>query len=110
MWAQSTKEIGSIIAAARRQRQLTQAQLAKAVGVTQHWISAIEQGKESAQIGKVLQVLSFLGVRLQVGEASWMVNEPPPVYSPTAISSTPSLADIITAHSGVDPKPKRARR
>jgi y4mF family transcriptional regulator len=71
MWAQSPAEIGRIVVAARRHRGLTQAGLARAAGVTQAWISQVEQGKDNAQIGKVLRLLSYLGVRLRVGEAPW---------------------------------------
>ena len=67
MWAQSAAEVGKIIAAARRHHKLTQAELAQAIGATQTWVSEIENGKETAQIGKVLRALSHLGVRLQTG-------------------------------------------
>ncbi len=77
MWAQSSAEVGKIIAAARRHRGLTQAELARASGVTQAWISQVEKGKDNAQIGKVLRLLSYLGVRLRVGEAPW--ESPPPL-------------------------------
>jgi y4mF family transcriptional regulator len=77
MWAQSSAEVGKIISAARRQRGLTQAELARASGVTQAWISQVEQGKDNAQIGKVLRLLSYLGVRLRVGEAPWDPQTPP---------------------------------
>src|SRR5437868_5981308 len=103
MWAQSAREIGKIVAVARRHRGLTQAQLGSAVGVTQHWISQIEQGKDTAQIGKVLHVLSFLGIRLQVGEAPWSAATPRPSDKSTTPDSRKfSLADIITAHSGAE--------
>jgi y4mF family transcriptional regulator len=102
MWAQSALEIGKIIAAARRHHELTQAGLARAIGSTQAWVSEVEQGKETAQIGKVLRALSHLGVRLQTGVVPWNTlksNRPEP--------KSVSLSDIITAHS--DPGPKRRR-
>ena len=101
MWAQSAAEIGKIIATGRRHRKLTQAQLARATGVTQTWISQIEQGKETAQIGKVLRILSYLGVRLQVGTAPWSLRK-------TRTSHEPSipLSRIISAHMDA----KRAKR
>jgi y4mF family transcriptional regulator len=71
MWAQSAAEVGRIIATARRHRKLTQAELARALGTTQGWVSEVEQGKETAQIGKVLRVLSYLGVRLRTGVVPW---------------------------------------
>jgi y4mF family transcriptional regulator len=92
MWAQSAAEIGRIVAAARRHRRLTQTQLARALGVTQNWISEIERGKDSAQIGRILRALSFLGVRLEVGEAPWTDT------SKRALTKSP-LSDILTAHS-----------
>jgi y4mF family transcriptional regulator len=102
MWAQSTAEIGKIIAAARRHHRLTQAELAQAIGSTQAWVSEVEQGKETAQIGKVLRALSHLGVRLQTGVVPWSAAK-----SATPEPNSISLSDIITAHS--DPGSKRSR-
>jgi y4mF family transcriptional regulator len=104
MWAQSAAEVGSIIAAARRHRKLTQAELARATGTTQTWISEIENGKETAQIGKVLRLLSYLGVRLQIGEAPWLVRK-----RPRQIGKSVSLAGIIAAHSVNEPTSKASR-
>jgi HTH-type transcriptional regulator / antitoxin HipB len=77
-WVQTAAQIGGVIAAARRHRGLTQVQLARETGVTQAWISQIEQGKDNAQLGKVLRILSYLGVRLRVGEAPWDERASPP--------------------------------
>jgi y4mF family transcriptional regulator len=102
MWAQSAAEIGKIIAAARRHHKLTQAELAQAIGSTQAWVSEVEQGKETAQIGKVLRALSHLGVRLQTGVVPWSAAKST-THEPNGVS----LADIIAAH--VDPGSKRSR-
>ena len=102
MWAQSATEIGKIIAAARRYHKLTQAELAQAIGSTQAWVSEVEQGKETAQIGKILRALSHLGVRLQTGVVPWSGGKSP-AHEPGAVS----LAEIIAAHT--DPRPKRSR-
>ena len=106
MWAQSTTEIGRIIATARKSRGLTQAKLAQALGTTQNWISDIERGKDTAQIGKVLRVLSYLGVRLEVGEAPWVAT---PKATPDKPTGT-SLDDIVTAHSKGARRRRRIRR
>jgi len=95
MWAQSAAEIGRIVATARRHRGLTQTQLARALGITQNWISEIERGKDTAQVGKILRVLSFLGVRLEVGEAPWVGTAK---RAPGKLART-SLGDILAAHS-----------
>jgi y4mF family transcriptional regulator len=94
MWAQSAAEVGKIIAAARRHHKLTQTELAQAIGATQTWVSEVEQGKETAQIGKVLRALSHLGVRLQTGVVPWGTRK-----SATPEPGTVSLAEIIDAHS-----------
>jgi y4mF family transcriptional regulator len=105
MWAHSAGEIGKIITRGRRYQGLTQSQLAKAAGVSQKWVSEIEQGKDTAQIGKVMQVLSFLAVRLQVADAPWV---PLPQIEPA--KPRISLADVIAAHSSAGVKRKKGKR
>jgi y4mF family transcriptional regulator len=105
MWAQSAAEVGKIIATARRHHKMTQAQLAQAVGATQAWVSEVEQGKETAQIGKVLRVLSHLGVRLQTGVAPWSARE---AAAREPVGS--SLSDIIAAHSNVGSRHSRGKK
>ena|ERR1700756_3077267 len=105
MWAQSAAEIGKIVAAARRHHKLTQAQLAQAIGSTQAWVSEVEQGKETAQIGKVLRALSHLGVRLQTGVVPWSTAK-----STASEPKSVSLSDIITAHTDSGSKHGRNKR
>lgn len=102
MWAQSSAEVGKILAAARKHHGLTQAELARAIGTTQTWVSEVEQGKDTAQIGKVLRALSHLGVRLQTGVAPWQQRGS--AMPPQAKGV--SLSDVIAAHS----VPKGRRR
>ena len=103
MWAQSAAEIGKILAAAREYRKLTQTELGKAIGASQKWVSEVEQGKETAQLGKVLRALSHLGVRLQTGTTPWkaatLKREP---------NATIRLSDIISANTA--PLPHRRKQ
>lgn len=94
MWAQSSAEIGKILVAAREHHKLTQTELAKAIGASQKWISEVEQGKETAQLGKVLRALSHLGVRLQTGSTPW--DKTQGNGNPGA---TISLSDIISSNT-----------
>jgi y4mF family transcriptional regulator len=103
MLAQTPGEIGRIIETARRQRKMTQAALAKAIGGSQAWISEVEKGKHSAHIGKVLRTLSYLGVRLQVGEAPWLGS---PVITPG--TGNISLAGILGKHASKHTKKRRS--
>lgn len=111
MMAQSAFDMGKIIAAARSHRRLTQAQLARAVGASQNWISEVEAGKSTARLGKVLGVLSYLGVRLQVSEAPWLAAQVRAKPSGARRDAAISLHDIIAAHStsGARPGKKSAR-
>jgi y4mF family transcriptional regulator len=95
MWSQSAAEIGKILATARRHHKLTQAELAQAIGATQAWVSEVEQGKDTAQIGKVLRALSHLGVRLRTGVVPWSARK-----SAGSEPNVISLSDIIAAHTG----------
>ncbi len=105
MWAQSAAEIGKIIATARRHHKLTQAELARAIGATQAWISEVEQGKETAQIGKVLRALSHLGVRLQTGVVPWKAHRPA-TPEPEGVS----LSGIIAAHIHTGSRRSRSKK
>lgn len=102
MWAQSSAEVGKIISAARRHRGLTQMQLARSVGVTQNWLSEVENGKDTAQVGRILRVLSFLKVRLEVSEAPWLKQTGSRSREPEAAA----LGDILAAHTNVSPHQK----
>lgn len=105
MWAQTAAEIGKIIAVARRHHKMTQADLARALGTTQAWVSEVEKGKETAQIGKVLRALSQLGVRLQAGVVPWSEAEAG-TTRPLSTASV-SLSDIISKLSQTNRRRKR---
>jgi y4mF family transcriptional regulator len=102
MWAQSAAEIGKILAAAREHHNLTQAQLGKAIGASQKWVSQAEQGKETIQLGKVMRALSYLGVRLQTGATPWGRSTVTPDPAKTI-----SLSHVISANS--TPLPRRRK-
>ena len=81
----STKDIGLLIRARRTEKDWTQADLARSLGTTQRWISEIENGKATAEIGMVLQALSMLGLRLEAA----------PAYAPRPKSQ--AAPDLATA-------------
>ena len=103
MWAQSALDVGRIIAAARRHAGMSQTGLARAVGVTQNWISEVENGKDTAQIGRVLRVLSFFKVRLEVSEAPWLKR----AGGPPARGFSVNLSNVLAAHL---PRAARAKK
>jgi len=105
MWAQSTAEIGRIIRAARLHRKLSQAEFAHMLGTTQAWVSEVEKGKETAQIGMVLRALNRLGVRLRTDTAAW--NAPKRSES---LDKGVDLANIIDTLSQRPPRTSRTKK
>jgi len=62
----STKDLGGLLRKKRKDQGLTQAQVAEYCGLSPRFISEVERGKASAEIGKVLYLLETLGVDLIV--------------------------------------------
>ena len=55
------KSIGQRIAQYRKANKLTQEQLAEAVGLTTHHLSAIERGASGVRIEVLVQIINILG-------------------------------------------------
>ena len=64
MRIRTARDIGILIKEARNRRGLSQAALAKMINTTQTWVSWIENGKQTAEIGSVLLALTTLGVEM----------------------------------------------
>jgi len=62
----SPEELGRLVRAKRRQIGLTQVELSALAGVGIRFLSELENGKATAELGKVLQVLSRLGLVVSI--------------------------------------------
>ncbi|WP_370468252.1 type II toxin-antitoxin system Y4mF family antitoxin [Parvularcula maris] len=62
----SANDIGDRIRTERRRQGLRQDELAAAAGVGTRFLVELEAGKPTAQLAKTLQVLSALGIRVEV--------------------------------------------
>lgn len=62
----NAKELGAVVSEARKAQDLTQSDLAGIAGTGRRFISDLEKGKETAQIGKILTILGALGVSITV--------------------------------------------
>ena len=60
------EEIGKIVKKERKALSLTQADLALTSGTGMRFISDLENGKPTCQLGKTLMVLKTLGLRLDI--------------------------------------------
>lgn len=65
---QSPIDLGRAIRERRLALGLTQAEVAMQSGVSAPTVSAIENGKETARIGLVLQICRDLGLQLRAGD------------------------------------------
>ena len=67
---QKSQQLGEVIRKVRKQQGLTQVELAGLSGVGSRFLSELERGKESCELGKTLQILKMLGVELLAEEPS----------------------------------------
>ena len=67
MKVQSPRDLGALLRDRRQQLKLSQRDLAERAGVSQVWISQIEGGKRTAQIGLLLRLIQELGLQIDVG-------------------------------------------
>ena len=70
MSANKIEKLGTLIRHVRKEHGLTQEQLAATAGVGVRFIRELEQGKESCHIGKVIAVVSMLGINIQINGIS----------------------------------------
>lgn len=66
MKIKSVEELGEAIRTRRKELHYTQAFLAEFTGFSVSFISDVERGKATAEIGKTLQLLMTLGLDLSV--------------------------------------------
>ena len=63
------EDLGSLVKRERKAMGLTQAELALTSGTGMRFISDLENGKPTCQIGKTLTVLKTLGMRLTMSSS-----------------------------------------
>ena len=66
MKIRSVEELGEAIRTRRKELHYTQAFLAEFTGFSVSFVSDVERGKATAEIGKTLQLLMILGLDLSV--------------------------------------------
>lgn len=69
-------QIGAAIKARRRALNMSQAQLAGSAKVSRKWISNLESGKPTAEIGLLLSVCDALGLSMVLTERAGGVAPP----------------------------------
>ena len=61
-------EIGKIIRQSRKKQGITQSALAMTANTAPRFISDLENGKATCEIGKALQVIQCLGISIEMKE------------------------------------------
>lgn len=59
-------QIGKLIKQERKRQTILQQDLADLSGVSWHFLSNLENGKKTVELGKVLLVLNTLGIEMQL--------------------------------------------
>jgi HTH-type transcriptional regulator / antitoxin HipB len=100
----TSSDIGALIRDRRHQLGLNQQDLATRVGVGRIWISHLEQGKSTVQLGLVLRTLRELGLSLSPLDSTQIS---PPTTSKAKVSSVWGLAsdDSLSRRGGKSAKP-----
>jgi len=94
MTTTTVRTIRDLAATARGRRLdlgLSQAQVAKRVGVSRKWIVEFEAGKPSAELGLALRVLDELGLALDVSTQ---------IAAPASSGDTVDLDAVLEEHRG----------
>ena len=68
MQIKTTEELGKSIRAKRKKHGLTQKKLASMAGIGTRFLSELERGKPSAQLGKTLMIANLLGLEIHINE------------------------------------------
>ncbi len=71
MKIKSPKDIGDAVRKKRKEDRLTLADASALCGVGYRFLSDLENGKPTAQLGKTLQVIAGLGLEAQIGPKGW---------------------------------------
>jgi len=65
MRIKTVSTVGELVRDQRKQRGWSQGQLAEKAGVSRLWVGHLEKGKESVELGLVLQTLRALEINLE---------------------------------------------
>jgi len=71
----SARQFGAVVRAERKQRGLTQVQLAERAGVSRAWLARFETGHPASSIEPIFRVLGELGLDLSTVERSLAPDE-----------------------------------
>lgn len=95
MLIRSPKELGGFLRDARRKARLSQSELASRIHTSQKWISAVENGKASAEVGMVLRFAQALGAELDLHVPAQEPSRPSDAPERPTLSHPGDLDEIL---------------
>jgi len=99
----SINDLASLVKSRRKGMGLTQAALAKKIGVKPLWVSQFENGKATVQLGLVLRTLKVMDLSITIGlPTADSLREDDDAYSSYPQDS--GAADIIDLDSIINPQ------
>lgn len=99
---QLTSQLQPLLKSLRKSRQMTQAQLARRLGVVQSRVADIERDPGTVSVDQLVNVLAMLGAQLVVRETAPLT--PPGAHRYSAPSKLPKVDDIASGR----PAPRSA--
>lgn len=66
MQIKTIEDVGKLVKETRKKQGFTQVQLAQLSNVGARFLSDLENGKQTCEVGKMLKVLANLGIKLEV--------------------------------------------
>ena len=66
MQIKTVEDIGKVVKETRKKQGFTQIQLAQLTNVGTRFLSDLENGKQTCEVGKMLKVLANLGIKLEI--------------------------------------------
>jgi HTH-type transcriptional regulator / antitoxin HipB len=98
MKIEKVRDVGRLIRARRDELGWSQSDLAERIESTRRWVSEIEHGKSTAEVGLVLAALAALGLEVRSGPAETALVDRDPLPDPTPPSPSPSFDEILSRH------------
>ncbi|MCA1790721.1 MAG: helix-turn-helix domain-containing protein [Thioalkalivibrio sp.] len=98
MKIERVRDVGRLIRARRDELGWSQSELAERIESTRRWVSEIEQGKQTAEVGLVLAALAALGLEVRSGPAETVPVGQDSLPDPTPLSPSPSFDEILDRH------------
>jgi HTH-type transcriptional regulator/antitoxin HipB len=68
MTLHNAEQLGAAIRLRRKEKNLTQSELAKLLGAERKWVLNLESGNSKAEIGLILRAIEVLGLRAFLAE------------------------------------------